>query len=143
MQLIYLLEIGKERNVNNEEEQFEHILYATYHPRNGSYLERETEQDKFSVLPSLDDVSPTAITILDRFILLLKDLNIVLEETHKARDTEMTLHILELIVLCKFCVWNPEQCWLSFTPWGNSNCPTALPENVRLSISGLAPILEK
>ena len=119
------------------------LLYATYHPRNGSYLERETEQDKFSVLPSFDDVSPTAITILDRFILLLNDLNIVLEETHKARDTEMTLHILELIVLCKFCVWNPQKYWLKFTPWGNVMPPTALPENVRLSISGLAPIFEK
>ncbi|WP_297326361.1 hypothetical protein [uncultured Bartonella sp.] len=140
MQIIFVV---RQNNNFLEEIQDSDIIFGTYHRRNSIYLERENELDKFSVLPSLDDTSPTMISMLDRFTLLLKDLYIVLEETHKARDTEMTLHILELIVLCKFCVWNPQKYWLKFTPWGNVMPPTALPENVRLSISGLAPILEK
>ncbi|WP_295897335.1 hypothetical protein [uncultured Bartonella sp.] len=140
MQIIFVV---RQNNNFLEEIQDSDIIFGTYHRRNSIYLERENELDKFSVLPSLDDTSPTMISMLDRFTLLLKDLSIVLEETHKARDTEMTLHILELIVLCKFCVWNPQKYWLKFTPWGNVMPPTALPENVRLSISGLAPIFEK
>ena len=140
MQIIFVV---RQNNNFLEEIQDSDIIFGTYHRRNSIYLERENELDKFSILPSLDDTSPTMISMLDRFTLLLKDLSIVLEETHKARDTEMTLHILELIVLCKFCVWNPQKYWLKFTPWGNVMPPTALPENVRLSISGLAPIFEK
>ena len=140
MQIIFVV---RQNNNFLEEIQDSDIIFGTYHRRNSIYLERENELDKFSILPSLDDTSPTMISMLDHFTLLLKDLSIVLEETHKARDTEMTLHILELIVLCKFCVWNPQKYWLKFTPWGNVMPPTALPENVRLSISGLAPILEK
>ena len=140
MQIIFVV---RQNNNFLEEIQDSDIIFDTYHRRNSIYLERENELDNFSILPSLDDTSPTMISMLDHFTLLLKDLSIVLEETHKAQDTEMTLHILELIVLCKFCVWNPQKYWLKFTPWGNVMPPTALPENVRLSISGLAPIFEK
>lgn len=117
----------------------DHALYSIYHERNGKYLEREGEATKFKILPSFDDTSSTVL--FDEFMDLLNDLIILLEEAKQNNDTEIVLHILEIIVLCKFCIWNDGKYNLTFSPWGGGSYPEKIPKNIRQSIAGLADIL--
>lgn len=115
------------------------FFYRTFHDRNGTYLEREGDAGKFLILWNVDDASNTVLTKSSDFINLLKDIEIVLAEADSNGDFEISNHLKEIFVLCKFCLWNEGRFFLEFTPWGCllESYPSIIPEKYRFNISEL------
>lgn len=116
-------------------------FYYTYHERNGSYLERENEPEKFYYLSDLCDVSFNFF--FTEFDALIKELEIVLHEAYLADDLEIALHIMEIIVLAKFCIFNENKYALEFTPWGSVKELKKMPKHLARNLSGLVKFLTK
>lgn len=117
------------------------IFCNVFHERNGQYLEREFDPEKFLILKDVDDCSPTELWQKDGLINFLHDLEIVITEAKENCDDEMSNHLKEVFVLAKFCLWNLDKFGLYLSPWGGTlsldDYPQDIPEKYRYNIAKL------
>ncbi|PIT49918.1 hypothetical protein BHC46_01265 [Snodgrassella alvi] len=115
------------------------VLYRAIAENNTSYLEREDENEKFNKLWNVDDCSPTTFKSAEDIILLMKDIEIVLDEARKNNDIKICNHLKEIFVLCKICLWNINLFYLVFSPWGGpaEMYPYVIPKKYRFNISDI------
>ena len=105
-------------------------FYHTFHKRNGDYLEREHEDDKFLFLFDVDDCDPSELSQPEHFIDFLHDLEIVISEARVKQDFEMVDHLNEIILMCKMGLWNTGKVLLIISPYeffGDDQYPQGLP----------------
>lgn len=114
------------------------LLYHAIHERNGDYLERENEPDRFLVLKDVDASDPSSFHTPDGLKNLLVDLDVVLAEAEAKGDVEMANCLKEIMVLCKLCLWNPGQFVLILSPYEYvppEKFPDELPDKYKLNIA--------
>ncbi|MFK7881835.1 hypothetical protein [Roseobacter sp.] len=92
-------------------------LYACSHPRNGDYLEREEEFEKFSVLSEVDDCDPSGFYTEETLSALLNDLRVTILEAAKSDDVEILEHLEEILNMCKWCMNNIDYYALIISPY--------------------------
>ena len=113
-------------------------LYHTFHKENGKYLEREREAEKFLVLGQVDDCDPSSFYDIQSLNALIEDLDIVILEADISGDTEASTHLKEILVLCRFCLWNIGEYVLHMSPYeilSTESYPTSLSEKYKFNIS--------
>lgn len=124
MQFINVLRrVSQPKRLNGSEKG--KVVYSTYHSRNGDFLERENDGDKFEILKYTDDCDPSALMTTLDMLTFIDELRIVMSESEE--DTEMCNHLKEIIFMCKLCIWNIDEYYLEITPSGtNINYPTTV-----------------
>lgn len=124
MQFINVLRrVSQPKRLNGSEKG--KVVYSTYHSRNGDFLERESDGDKFEILKYTDDCDPSALMTTLDMLTFIDELRIVMSESEE--DTEMCNHLKEIIFMCKLCIWNIDEYYLEITPFGtNINYPTTV-----------------
>jgi len=108
----------------------ERPFYHTFYWRNGEYLEREEEPDKFRVLEHIDDCDPTHFVRKKHFESLLHDLEIIISEARAKQDCEMVDHLNEIVSMCKIGLWNTGKVLLVISPYeffSDDQYPQGLP----------------
>lgn len=113
-------------------------FYHTFHKRNGEYLEREHEPDKFCVLEHIDDCDPTYFVKKNHFEALLQDLKIIVSEARSKQDFEMVDHLNEIVCMCKMGLWNTGKVLLIISPYeflSDDQYPQGLPTKYKPSHS--------
>jgi hypothetical protein len=124
MQFINVLRRSFQSESSNNSEKSK-VVYSTYHPRNGDFLERENDGDKFEILRYTDDCDPSVLTTTLDMLAFIDEIRIVISESEE--DNEMCNHLKEIIFMCKLCIWNIDEYYLEITPFGsNINYPTSL-----------------
>lgn len=124
MQFINVLRRSCQSESSNNSEKRK-VVYSIYHPRNGDFLERENDEDKFEILRYNDDCDPSALMTTLDMLALIDEIRIVISESEE--DKEMCNHLKEVIFMCKLCIWNIDEYYLELTPFGtNINYPTSL-----------------
>ena len=114
-------------------------IYHTFHERNGEYLERENEPNRFRILAEIDDCDPNFFSGYDLLNNLILDLDSIIEEANLNNDGELSNHLKEVLVLCKLCVWNVNDFWLYISPYERvapTNYPETIIEKFKYNISG-------
>ncbi|MTI09935.1 hypothetical protein [Curvivirga aplysinae] len=116
------------------------LVYHTFHEKNGAYLERENESETFMVLTDVDDCDPSSFYTVESFVALIADLEQVIREASSQGDYELQNHLTEILVLCRFCLWNVGQFTLVISPFEYvpfEEIPSELPENYKKGLSAL------
>lgn len=115
----------------------DNVIYRSDHLRNGDFLEREKDGEKFNILRYVDDCSHTTLTEVPEILKLMNDIDVVIRESQI--DKEICNHMKEIIFLCKLCIWNRDDFYLELSPWGAdiNTYPSELPERYRFNISSL------
>lgn len=114
------------------------LLYHTVHERNGEYLERENQPEKFVVLKDIDDCDPSSFGEAEALQLLISDLDIVIFEAREKQDAELENHLKEILVLCRLCLWNLGSFTLVISPFEfvpDNKTPSELPEKYLKNIA--------
>ncbi len=124
------------RGIESRKHDVSRVVYSSFHLRNGEFLEREKDGDKFEILRYTDDCDPSALTTLLELLKFIEEIRIVIAESED--DKEMCNHLKEIVFMCKLCIWNIDEFYLEITPFGmNIDYPIALPEKYRFNISSL------
>lgn len=124
------------RGIDSRKHDIRRVVYSSFHPRNGKFLERESDGDKFKILKFTDGCDPSALMTVSEILIFIEDIRIVIGESRN--DNEMCNHLKEIIFMCKLCVWNIDDFYLEITPFGiGIDYPIALPEKYRFNISSL------
>jgi|GEM_PF-2287872 len=134
MQLISVFKKGLQPSGSSDNSE---VVYRTYHSRNGSFLERENDGEKFQILRYVDDCSKMALMTVPEILKFIEDIRIILGES--SNDNEICNHLKEIVFLCKLCIWNDKDFYLEISPWGAdlNTYPSDLPEQYRFNISSL------
>ena len=132
-----LINVFKKNHKSKSSSNSDSIVYRSYHPRNGSFLEKESEREKFQILRYVDDCSKTTLMTTIEILKLIEDIGIVICES--TNDNEVCNHLKEIIFMCKLCIWNEGDFYLEISPWGVGleTYPSSLPEQYRFNISSL------
>lgn len=113
-------------------------VYHTFHERNGDYLERENEKQKYPLLGEVDDCDPSTFSGAEIIVSLMAELDLVVEEADGVGDLELANHLKEILVLCKLCVWNSGEMWIHMSPYEfvpPEKYPAEIPQKFRHNIS--------
>lgn len=116
----------------------EQLIYHSVHDRNGDYLERESEPENFLILKEVDDCSPSRFYTSEMFNALVTDLDIIIREAEDKNDFEIANHLKEILVLCRFCLWNVGEYDLVISPFEfipNEKYPSEMPSKHFKNIS--------
>jgi hypothetical protein len=114
------------------------LLYHTVHERNGDYLERENQPEKFKILKDIDDCDPSSFGEAEVLQSLILDLDLVIIEAQQKQDAELANHLKEILVLCRLCIWNLGKFTLIISPFEyvpDNKAPSELPEKYFKNIS--------
>ncbi|RJG37350.1 hypothetical protein [Motilimonas pumila] len=111
-------------------------VYCTYHKHNHLVFDSFEGSSKFEIVNAVDEVSPTSLMQEQHILKLMDELKALMALDIASSHQGLRNHLKEVLVLCKFCIWNPGKYILHITPFGfaASAYPEQLAPNMRYSL---------
>lgn len=115
-------------------------LYCCYHPENTAVFEDFCGDERFEIINALDEASPTQLSTSESILQLINEIMRLTQLPIYQQHPSLHHHLLEVLVLCKLCVWDPGRYILTLSPFGYNKAvyPAALPAEIRFSLLDLS-----
>ena len=111
-------------------------LYSCFHPDNLQVFEDFSGDERFEIINGFDDASPTHLNSIEQILQFMSELALLTALPLCQQHPALHNHLLEVLVLCKLCIWHPNSYTLTISPFGynKSAYPAALPPEMRFSL---------